>query len=335
MATFFVICVHTVSLAASEVGADHASFYVLEMFRFFFLSCNPLFVMVSGSLLLAVTTETPFTFYRKRFSKVLLPFLVYYMFYLCAKEGSIWLRPRFFDVLVKRILLGAPAEAPHFWLIYVLLWLYVFTPLLRFVIAHCPRKLFLACAVVLFVIHGIETYAPLFGFSSPFGWLVDSFVGAFLFGYILSTPLTDRTEKILIACGIASFFVSCISVYVVADYESYLFNTSPTMLLFASAIFLLAKRMFRNVNRESRLLLNLSNISYSVLLIHWGILHFVVKQILGVNVLSGGIIGGCILMIVLTSILSLIGAWVIDQTILKFLHWFFSCIYRMIVSLIK
>ena len=36
--------------------------------------------------------------------------------------------------MLKRILLGAPEEAPHFWLIYVIIWLYVLTPFFRYVV---------------------------------------------------------------------------------------------------------------------------------------------------------------------------------------------------------
>ena len=64
----------------------------------------------------------------------------------------------------------------------------------------------------------------------------------------------------------------------------------------------------------------ISRYSYSILLIHWGVLHFVVKQKLHVNVLGGGIVGGCIVMMVLTLFISAIGAMILDNTLLKWLQ---------------
>ena len=44
-------------------------------------------------------------------------------------------------------------------------------------------------------------------------------------------------------------------------------------------------------------------------------LHYVVKQLLGVNVLGGGIVGGCLLAALLTLVISLAAAIVIDHTL--------------------
>jgi peptidoglycan/LPS O-acetylase OafA/YrhL len=107
-------------------------------------------------------------------------------------------------------------------------------------------------------------------------------------------------------------------------YDAYLFNTSPTMLLFAGAVFVFTKHCFVSRHTESALMLRLSNGSYSVLLIHWGVLHVAVKQILNINVQSYGIIGGCLLMILFTSVLSIIGAELIDRTLIAALRFLFS-----------
>ncbi|WP_461900187.1 hypothetical protein [Roseburia intestinalis] len=45
-----------------------------------------------------------------------------------------------------------------------------------------------------------------------------------------------------------------------------------------------------------------------------------VKQKLHVNVLGGGIVGGCIVMMVLTLFISAIGAMILDNTLLKWLQ---------------
>ena len=128
IATVFVIGVHTVSLAATMTEYGSIPFRVLTIFNFIFLSCNLLFVMLSGALLLPVKNESIGNFFRKRFTKVAIPLVVYYILYIVAKEGLVWLRPDHWILMLRRILTGAPMEAPHFWLVYVIIWLYVLTP---------------------------------------------------------------------------------------------------------------------------------------------------------------------------------------------------------------
>ena len=66
IATVFVIGVHTVSLAATMTEYGNIPFRVLTIFNFIFLSCNLLFVMLSGALLLPVKIADRFIFYREQ-----------------------------------------------------------------------------------------------------------------------------------------------------------------------------------------------------------------------------------------------------------------------------
>lgn len=91
IATVFVIGVHTVSLVATMTEYGSIPFRVLTIFNFIFLSCNLLFVMLSGALLLPVKNESIGNFFRKRFTKVAIPLVVYYILYIVAKEGLVWL----------------------------------------------------------------------------------------------------------------------------------------------------------------------------------------------------------------------------------------------------
>ena len=81
IATVFVIGVHTVSLAATMTEYGSIPFRVLTIFNFIFLSCNLLFVMLSGALLLPVKNESIGNFFRKRFTKVAIPLVVLHSVY--------------------------------------------------------------------------------------------------------------------------------------------------------------------------------------------------------------------------------------------------------------
>lgn len=318
-ATIFVIAVHTVSLASSMVSAEQTSHFVLEIFYYIFISCNLLFVMISGALLLSVKTETCGTFFAKRFGRVAVPLVVYYIFYVVAKEGFMWLRPAYWKVLFLRILMGPPEAAPHFWLIYTLLGLYVLTPFLRWILQHIPNEVFSGVILVIFIINALDTYAPIWGIEMSFSVIVDSYAGVFLMGYFLATKCSKRAEDLFIIGGIISFGVSCFSILRVSGFQNYIYQNAPTMMLFAAAIFLLVKRATAMKKTESFVMRLICKYSFSILLIHWGILHFIVKQVLHVDVLSGGIWGGCLLMMTLTLLLSIAGAVVVDNTFLRFL----------------
>lgn len=315
IATVSVIGVHTVSLASSLQERGSLSFYVLEIFDFAFLSSNLLFILISGALLLPVRGERITVFFQKRIRKVVVPLAVYYILYVVAKEGAMWLHPRYWRVLFLRILSGPPEEAPHFWIIYTLLGLYLLTPLLRWITAHVPQEVFAGVIAVVFFVNALQTYAPVFGFSAHLSVIVDSFAGVFLLGYFLSEKCDRRAENLFIGGGALSFLFSCILIICTDSYQNYIYQNAPTMMLYSSAVFLLVKRVAGQCVSEHFLIRLICKYSFSVLLIHWGVLHYIVKQLLHIDVLSGGIVGGCLLTAALTFVLSLLGAILIDHTL--------------------
>lgn len=317
LATVFVVCVHTLELARTQLAPGTVPFQIAEVFHFVFLSCNLLFIMVSGALLLPVKGERVGDFFVKRFSKVAIPFVVYYIIYVCAKEGIRCLYPNYWLTLLKRILIGPPSEAPHFWLIYVILWLYVLTPFLRYLVQNIPDEVFAGVIVVIFLINALDTYLPLFGMNPHLSGVVDSYVGVFLLGYYMAERCSKRAENILIAGGTASFFITCYIFFNLGWYDDYVYNNAPTMMLFASTLFLGAKHLAECWAKKGLLLQLFSRYSFAILLIHWAVLHVAVKQILKVNVMSGGVIGGCLLAIVLTLTLSLVSGVVFELLLIQ------------------
>lgn len=326
LATIAVICVHTVSLAATLTVPGSTGYKILELLNFLFSSCNLLFIMISGALLLSVKGEKWSTFFIRRFSKVAMPMVVYYVLYICAKRGFAWLMPDHWLPMLKLILSGAPEEAPHFWLIYVILELYLLTPFLRWMVQHMSDAVLTGLMWTVFVVNAIETYAPIFGIDTHLSPIVDSFAGVFLFGYFLSKDGNKRKEDFIIIGGVISFILSCITIMMTNHYTPYIFNNAPTMMLFAGAIFLIFKKALKNKKNENLFVRLMAKYSFSILLIHWGVLHVAVKQILHVNVLSGGIIGGCLLMIFLTLIISIVGAVIVDNTLIRWIHTGFAAI---------
>lgn len=273
--------------------------------------------MISGALLLKVENERIADFFVKRFSKVAIPFVVYYIIYVCAKEGIQCLYPNYWLTLLQRIISGPPIEAPHFWLIYVILWLYVLTPFLRYLVQNIPDEVFSGVIVVVFLINALDTYLPLFGMESPLSVIVDSYVGVFLLGYYMGERCSRCAENVLIAGGVISFLITCYIFFHLGWYDDYVYNNAPTMMLFASALFLGAKRLAGHWIRKGMLLQIISRYSFAILLIHWAVLHVIVKKMLGVKIMSGGVFGGCLMASILTLAISLVGGIVLEQLIIQ------------------
>lgn len=329
LATIFVICTHTIALAKVQLTPGTIAFQLTEVFSFICLSCNLLFIMLSGALLLPVKGERIRDFYIKRFSKVAIPLVVYYIIYVCAKEGIQCLYPNYWLTFLGRILSGPPMEAPHFWLMYVILWLYILTPFFRYLVQNIPDTVLSGVIIVIFLVNAFDTYLPLFGMDSHLGVIVDSYVGVFLLGHYISGRCCKKAENILIVGGVISFFITCYIFFFHTGYDNYVYNNAPTMMLFASAIFLLAKRLESQWKSNGIVLRLINRYSYSILLIHWAALHVAVKDILKVDVMSGGIWGGCLITIILTLLVSLVGGILFEHLLIMPLqNLFLKCFQR-------
>ena len=131
------------------------------------------------------------------------------------------------DSDVEGILTGAPMEAPHFWLVYVIIWLYVLTPFMRYIVHNIPDTVLSGVIGVVFAICALDTYLPLYGINSVFGIVVDSYAGTFLLGYFLSEKCSRKVENFFMFTGFLSFIETCMWIWNGNDYVNYIYQNSP------------------------------------------------------------------------------------------------------------
>lgn len=205
----------------------------------------PLFVMLTGALLLAPSKkdEDLGYFFKKRFSRIGLPFLfwgVIYFFWDIYVENQ----PVTQSFIVNGILTG-----PYFtfWYLYMLVGLYLVTPMLRVMVAHFTEKLYKYFMVVW--IAG-TALVPLIGLVSAYNYHLDAnvfvipqYVGYFVVGAYLVNVHVRR--RILVALTVLGIALSAIGTYymamVVGGGTTYFFQeyVSPTMILAVVPFFLL------------------------------------------------------------------------------------------------
>jgi surface polysaccharide O-acyltransferase-like enzyme len=123
-ACFMVVLLH---VSAMNFGTLDDHWWASNVYDSLTRSCVPVFLMISGVLLLG-KHEALSVFFRKRFSRILPPLLFWSLFYMASnawqgKDYGAW--PEW----VRRLASG-PVEF-HLWYLYAIVGIYLFVPFLR------------------------------------------------------------------------------------------------------------------------------------------------------------------------------------------------------------
>lgn len=148
-------------------------------------SAVPLFVMLTGALLLqpSKVDEPLRVFFKKRWNRIGIPVIFW---------GAIFFAWDFLvrgqSISVVSILQGVFAGPyVHFWYVYILIGLYLITPLLRVVVAHADWRIIRYFLIIWFIGSGIITLVTLYSnLSSQALWFKDNvFLLTGLIGYFI------------------------------------------------------------------------------------------------------------------------------------------------------
>lgn len=201
----------------------------------------PLFVMLSGALLLQPSKIEPLhVFLKKRWARIGLPFLFWGAAYFAWDYFSKHIT--FTSSFIIQGVLSGPYF--HFWYLYMLIGLYIFTPVLRVVVAHVDRKTYKYFLIAWLLGPLLTSFLSLVGYSLDRNLLtIPWWVGYYLLGmYLLNVRMRRRTLGGLLLIGLAS---TAIGTYFMAanvgGTQTYFFQDyfSPTTILASTALFLL------------------------------------------------------------------------------------------------
>jgi len=277
-ASFFVIMCHAVSyeLDPAKMSGGRGAI-ILKNIYLLGLCCNMLYVLLSGALLLQPKKEKLHSFYLHRMGKILLPLLVYYTIFSYMngyfKDGilaGIW-------STAMQAVQGAPNYAPNFWLVYVLLGLYVFAPFLRVMLANMSEKQLGALAAIIFILNIFESYLPKFGMNFGLVTPLTGWIGAFIFGYFLTTNLAKKYDRVFLAGGVLGIAMQLGMATFAPAQANEAAGCLTTTYLLAVGLFVLFRHFPSVFGKKSVFIAFLSKYSYSVILIHWYV-YFVQVQ---------------------------------------------------------
>lgn len=279
------------------------------------MACNAIYVMLSGALLYRWREESLRVFYARRIITIGVPLVVYYLWYTAVNyhlgRGWDWVSIK---SVPHWILANEMREAPHFWLIYVILSIYVTVPLFRHLFRHVSYKDLTKAltAVFLFTVlsNVLLPYAQLAVTLPISGWLLVSFAG-----YWVCLEKTRRYDRFLIMIGITAGIGICLFAALRPETEvlnAYCLNDRPLVIAFCVGLFAFVFYCRRWFSKDFVLIRCMSKYAYGMILIHWWALHFVVRARFSISSMSFHYLGTP-LSLVLILMISWVFCFIVDN----------------------
>jgi surface polysaccharide O-acyltransferase-like enzyme len=207
----------------------------------------PLFVMLSGALLLNPTKadEPMGVFFKKRFNRIGLPLIFWTAVYFIW-SFSVWEKPVTLLNIGQGLISGS---YPILWFLYLLVGLYLVTPILRTLVKHIDRKKFRFLLAIWFV--GTISVSLVHTFTNftynPLMFVITDWVGFFLLGiYLTKTKIHSTIAYLGLIFGMLVaivgdwFLTASIGEQYTGYFHGYL---SFNMIIASAALFLILIRI--------------------------------------------------------------------------------------------
>jgi surface polysaccharide O-acyltransferase-like enzyme len=219
IAIFAVVFLHVAAGAVSGSDLGSQYWWIGNVYNSFARWCVPVFVMISGALLLDPNkAENLPLFYKKRISRILIPITFWSVIFLLWNflKGIISGKELAATDLVKRLLSGAPHG--HLWFLYMIVILYLFTPFLRKVILSSSRREIEILVVSAFFIAALNAASVPLLSNEPELFINNflSYIPYFFLGYLIKTDERDIPKSALWGCFLASSLLTAIGCYFLA-----------------------------------------------------------------------------------------------------------------------
>lgn len=312
VAMFTVVCCHSADpfnfyQGDASVNVDEIKFWG-AVYGAFLRPCVPLFVMLTGALLLPVREEASL-FYKKRIGRVIWPFLIWSVIYNLFPwiTGVLGLHP---DVILDffpysgeevtrqslDISLSHIAQIPlnfsivdvHMWYIYLLIGLYLYLPIFSAWVEKATDK----AKLFFLLLWGITTLLPYYQqFVSPYIWGTCSwnaygmlyafagFNGYLLLGHYfrnkdwpLRKILMIGIPMFVLGYGVTFFgfrYMTSLPEYSDEMLELFFTYCSLNVVMMTAPVFLLLKKVSIGSLRIQKALANLTLCGFGIYMIHY------------------------------------------------------------------
>jgi surface polysaccharide O-acyltransferase-like enzyme len=287
-AIILVILLHvTASLMESYLSMKATWWWTGNVLFSFAHQSVPLFVMISGMLLLNPDkNETISVFFQKRIKKVLFPFLFWGMVYLFW--GWYFHGKSLTVVSALTSLVKGPIYF-HFWFIYMILGLYLWTPILRIISKSASVNQLIYFVALWFFAVSIRPILGYIGIDIGIQMtVVSGFVGYFIIGHLMEhINLKKKYSKYFFALIVIMMLFTSIGTYVLTLRHNGQYRATfvdmlmPNIVVMSVCVYYLLKtvryeRLFNKVPIFSPMVKFLSNTSFGIYLT-----HVIIMEVLG------------------------------------------------------
>ncbi|KNF08332.1 hypothetical protein CLPU_8c00970 [Gottschalkia purinilytica] len=279
-ACFLVIVNHTVSFIFLSTKPS-PTWYLSITYFFVSKAAVPIFVMLSGALLLR-KDYTYKQLFSKKILRIILTIIVFSFTYqfIFVENFNLFNPIVFLGKIIKE-----PVTIPY-WYLYMLLGLYIMTPMIRKMIKNFNYKDFIYFNVVFIIFSGIyplvTLYFPTIQYSRFFTIpIFSTYIGYFILGYFIDNIKIPQKKykKAMIILSVLFIFSLAIQVILTSrEYYSHgqvilkLDNVGlATIMSLAIPMFFLFKHIFSNIvfsDRIQSILSSISSATFGIYLLH-------------------------------------------------------------------
>lgn len=312
-----VVMIHVSAIYVKQ-DVNSSAFVIGNIFDSISRCGVPLFLMLSGALMLNEKKEkTIKQMIQTSISMIgILLFwsslyAIIYQFVIHQNEVSV-------VSLIKTILFGHY----HMWYLYVMVGLYLITPILKVIIKKEHQQLIkylLGLAIIFtFVIPLINYFFQIFVESISITKLINKvhfeMIGSYLTYYILGWYVTNfevKYKKTIYALGVVSIIFTIIMTQITKNYDFFYDTSLITILLLSLAIFMFIFDFSKRLKLKEttiKLLSILSKLTFGVYLIHILVLYYISKYVIISHVLIE-----CIVIFILTVVISFVISFILSK----------------------
>ncbi len=254
-------------------------------------------VMISGALLLSPQKDESIpTFFKKRFNKILIPTIFWSIFYTYTNGIDMQM-----STILQSLITGRVSSI-HLWFLYLIIGLYISTPILRIFIKNA-NNVHIEYFIFIWIVSIINTYMKTrhnIGIGIEMGFFT-GFIGYYILGYYLvNTDFDKKYKNLIYILAFLGALITMFGTYVLTTEKNslddfYYGYLSPNVMVMSIGIFIFFKnidwknsKIFNNLTINN-VIVKMSTLSFGVYLIHITILSLV--KDLNLTSLFGYIIG--------------------------------------------
>ncbi|MCD7948536.1 MAG: acyltransferase family protein [Oscillospiraceae bacterium] len=331
LASFAVVVLHLSGAGLSEeTPVGGFDWNVLCVYDALVHWCVPVFVMLSGMFLLEPKKQVTLpSLFRKHILRIFVAALIWSVFYALLDYGYVggWFTWEGIQSAFHNLLNGQIHY--HLWFLFMIIGLYLVTPILRAFVRGARRTdfhwFFALTFVVYSVLPALQALLPS-RMALPMLWLsklnihiVLGYVGFYVAGYYLKTYTPNRTARCSIyVLGILGAAVTALGTMGISvragTFNGALFEyRNPNVVFMAVAIFVLFRYAFGGSNAcgRHRWLGGVAQISFGIYLVH--AFFITVLRHFGITTLSFSPLVSVPILSVVVFLCAMLVAWVIAK----------------------